>query len=167
MSDILPFTPPDERGPYRQRFSVAFDYDVYYTRGAFHLENHLLLDILNRKGEGRRHRVFACIDAGVAEAHPSLLREIKDYFHHHQQHVELVASPEIVPGGEEAKTNWQVVKDLMVALGNQHMDRQSYVVAIGGGSVLDMVGFVASLVHRGLRLIRLPTAFRANSLGDG
>jgi len=45
-----------------------------------------------------------------------------------------------VPGGERAKSQWKIVEDLMITLGNHHMDRHSYVIAIGGGSVLDMVG---------------------------
>jgi 3-dehydroquinate synthase len=56
----------------------------------------------------------------------------------------------------------------MFAFGNHHLDRQSYVLAIGGGAVLDMIGFVAALVHRGLRLIRMPTTVLAqNDAGVG
>ena len=164
MSDILHIHSSDgehsgEREGYvhHQRFAVEFDYEVHFTRNVFHPENTLLLEVLNRKKEGRRHRAFFSIDSGVAEAHPNLSRRIKDYFHRYQADVELVASPEVVPGGEEAKSSWQAVQDLMITLGNLHMDRQSYVVAIGGGSTLDMVGFATALVHRGLRLIRLPT----------
>jgi 3-dehydroquinate synthase len=38
------------------------------------------------------------------------------------------------------------------------LDRRSYVVVIGGGAVLDAVGFAAAIAHRGLRLVRLPTS---------
>ena len=37
------------------------------------------------------------------------------------------------------------------------MCRHSYVIVIGGGAALDMVGFAAATAHRGLRLIRFPT----------
>src|SRR3954451_5056175 len=49
-----------------------------------------------------------------------------------------------------------------------NLDRRSYVVVIGGGAVLDAVGFAASIAHRGLRLVRLPTTTlgQADS-GDG
>ena len=36
------------------------------------------------------------------------------------------------------------------------MCRHSYVIVIGGGAALDMVGFAAATAHRGLRLIRYP-----------
>ena len=153
---------------FHQRFSVDFDYEVHFTRNVFRADNELLLGVLNRKGEDRRHRVFVCIDSGVADAHPQLVRQIRDYGHVHQNDIDLVAAPEIVPGGESVKSNWQVVKDLMVSLGGHRLDRQSYVVAIGGGSVLDMVGFVTGLVHRGLRLVRMPTTVLAqNDAGVG
>ena len=44
-----------------------------------------------------------------------------------------------------------------------NLDRRSYVVVIGGGAVLDCVGFAAAIAHRGLRLVRLPTT----TLGQG
>ena len=37
------------------------------------------------------------------------------------------------------------------------LDRQSYVLIVGGGAVLDAVGFIASITHRGIRHIRIPT----------
>lgn len=168
MNSQDPRGPADSGSVYSQRFSVDFDYDVHFTRGVFDPSSELLLDVLDRRREGRRHRVLVCLDSGVLEAHPDLPRRIKDYAHEHQDRLELVGSPEIVPGGEEAKVDWKIVEDLMVTLGNHHMDRQSFVIAIGGGSVLDMVGFVTALVHRGLRLIRFPTTVLAqNDAGVG
>ena len=37
------------------------------------------------------------------------------------------------------------------------MDRQSFVIIVGGGAVMDAVGLAAALVHRGLRQVRVPT----------
>ena len=45
------------------------------------------------------------------------------------------------------------------------MCRHSYVIVIGGGAALDMVGLAAATAHRGLRLIRYPTT--SLSQGDG
>lgn len=173
MADILNL-PPEDRAPgdghyvHQQRFAVDYDYPVHFTRGVFNPDSTLLLDVLDRLNEQRRHRMFVCVDEGVAAAHPNLIRAIKHYCHEHLDRVELVASPECVQGGEGIKGNWRVVEELMVGFGNQHLDRQSYVLAIGGGAVLDMVGFVAALVHRGLRLIRMPTTVLAqNDAGVG
>src|SRR6202022_3179540 len=43
------------------------------------------------------------------------------------------------------------------------LDRRSYVVVVGGGAVLDAVGFAASIAHRGIRLVRLPTTTLAQA----
>ncbi len=41
-------------------------------------------------------------------------------------------------------------------------------LAVGGGAVLDLVGFAAAITHRGLRLIRAPTTVLAqNDAGIG
>ena len=45
------------------------------------------------------------------------------------------------------------------------MCRHSYVIIVGGGASLDLVGFAASTAHRGVRLIRFPTT--TLSQGDG
>ena len=39
----------------------------------------------------------------------------------------------------------------------QAIDRHSFLIAIGGGAVLDMAGFAAATAHRGVRHIRIPT----------
>jgi 3-dehydroquinate synthase len=140
-----------------QKMRVPFEYPVCFTRDVFAAENPLFADTLDRLKEGRRHRAVVYVDGGAAAAHPDLLRRIREYFHAHRERLELAGPPEVLPGGEEAKTGWAAVRDIMTRVGNEHLCRQSFVVAVGGGSVLDMVGFAASLVHRGLRLVRVPT----------
>jgi 3-dehydroquinate synthase len=52
----------------------------------------------------------------------------------------------------------------MLKVFNAHdLDRRSYVVVIGGGAVLDAVGFAAAIAHRGIRLVRLPTTTLAQA----
>jgi 3-dehydroquinate synthase len=51
------------------------------------------------------------------------------------------------------------------AINTAGMCRHSYVIVIGGGAVLDMVGFAAATAHRGIPLVRLPTT--SLSQGDG
>jgi len=153
---------------YLQRISVPFEYPVYFTRHLLGADNPLLADALDRLGEHRRHRAIVAVDGGLAEARPELIRQIKEYFHARPDRMELAAPPQTVPGGEAAKNGWEVVRDVMWTVGNCHLDRQSFVIAFGGGAVLDMVGFAASLVHRGLRLVRVPsTTLSQNDAGVG
>ncbi len=71
--------------------------------------------------------------------------------------MELVGAPRVVPGGEAIKNDFKIVEGFMRLLLEERLDRHSYVIAIGGGAVLDAVGLAAALVHRGLRLVRVPT----------
>lgn len=145
------------------RFSVAFDYPVHFTENAFDPSSDLLCRVFNRLDEGRRHRIVPCVDAGLASARPSLLRDIRDYAHAHSDSLEFAADPTLVPGGSVAKNDMSLLKDIIFTLGNLHIDRQSFVLAIGGGSVLDAVGFATAMTHRGVRFVRMPSTVLAQA----
>ncbi len=151
-----------------QSFSVPFSYPVHFTRNLFDLNNPLLCDVLNRLAENRCHRAIVYADEGAVSAHPALGSRIAAYFEKHAQSMELCSQPQVIPGGERIKENWDAVHRIIKEIGEQRLDRQSYVIAIGGGAVLDAVGFAAAIVHRGLRLIRVPTTTLAqNDAGIG
>lgn len=153
---------------YNQSFSVPFEYPVYFTRSLFSQDNPVLINALNRLDENRCHRAAIYIDSGVADAHESIFEQINAYFSAFTGKATLVSPPKILPGGETAKDGWNLVKQLIEEISNMHLDRQSYIIAIGGGAVLDMVGFASAIVHRGLRLIRIPTTTLAqNDAGIG
>lgn len=142
---------------YHQKFAAHFDYPVHFARDVFGADNPLFAAVLDRLGEHRRHRAAVYVDSGVVAAHPNLIAQINEYFHRHPEQLELAGAVQTVPGGPKAKHDYNLVRDVMWTIGNLHLDRQSYVVAVGGASVLDMLGFATSIVHRGLRLVRLPT----------
>jgi 3-dehydroquinate synthase len=144
-------------GIYRQRFSVAFEYDVFVTRGVFDPQNRVLLDALCRREPTRRHRLYCVVDDGVARAFPGLGRAIASYCSAHDAQLELLEEPRIVPGGERSKTSPELIESLQHDLYRLGVDRQSFVLAIGGGAMLDAVGYAAATTHRGVRIVRLPT----------
>ena len=65
-----------------------------------------------------------------------------------------------IPAGEKSKTLKQagVICDRMIAAG---LDRQSFVVGLGGGMIGDLSGFVAAIYHRGIPHIQIPTTLLA------
>jgi 3-dehydroquinate synthase len=65
-----------------------------------------------------------------------------------------------IPAGEKSKTLKQVgaICDQMIAGG---LDRQSFVIGLGGGVVGDISGFVAAIYHRGIPHIQIPTTLLA------
>jgi 3-dehydroquinate synthase len=62
-----------------------------------------------------------------------------------------------VPGGEDCKNDAGVIDLIYQAVEKYAIDRHSYILVLGGGAVIDCVGFAAATAHRGIRLIRMPT----------
>ncbi len=151
-----------------QRFSVPFDYPVHFTEKLFDPENSVLRDVLTRLEPERRHRCLVFLDDGLLEARPSLADDVSRYARAHAERMELVTDPVAVPGGERIKSELYFVEQMQQLLYDHHIDRHSYVIAIGGGAVLDAVGLVAATTHRGVRHIRVPTTVLAqNDSGVG
>jgi 3-dehydroquinate synthase len=65
-----------------------------------------------------------------------------------------------VPEGEEAKS-LQTVTALHRQLATQEAHRDDVVVALGGGAVGDLAGFVAATYMRGVRFVQVPTTLTA------
>lgn len=141
----------------RQQISVGWEFPVVFTQGLFDHSNLTLMETLDRLGENRRHRAMIFIDGNVATARPTLADEAEAYFAAHPQALELVEAPSYVPGGEAIKNDFSLLENFMRQMLNAHLDRQSFVIIVGGGAVMDAVGLAAALVHRGLRQIRVPT----------
>lgn len=146
----------------RQRFSVPFEYPVVFGRGMTAPDTPLLAETIAH-GESDPRRVLVFVDAGVAEAHPLLEERLQAYARRWADRMALVGPVVRVPGGEAAKTASGAVTDAMRRMADAHLCRHSVVLAIGGGSALDLVGLAASLVHRGLRLVRMPTTVLAQA----
>jgi 3-dehydroquinate synthase len=152
----------------QQRIEVAWDFPVVFTQDLFAPANPVLVETLNRRGEDRRHRAIVFIDGFVAKTHPELAARVGAYFAAHPERLELLGPPQIVPGGEAVKNDFSLVEGFMRLLLERHLDRQSFVIIIGGGAVLDAVGLAAALVHRGVRQVRVPTTVLSqNDAGVG
>jgi 3-dehydroquinate synthase len=65
-----------------------------------------------------------------------------------------------IPAGENSKTLKQAgaICDRMLAVG---LDRQSFVVGLGGGIIGDISGFVAAIYQRGIPHVQIPTTLLA------
>jgi len=161
--------PATENGHvYRQRFSVPFEYVVCFTKGVFAADNPLLARVLSGQEPGRRHRVLCILDHGVHAAWPQLDQAICAYFQAHSHALDLVAPPLVVTGGELAKQSTEVVDRVHAAIRRHGIDRHSFVLGVGGGAMLDAVGYAAATAHRGVRLLRVPTTVLAqNDSGVG
>lgn len=65
-----------------------------------------------------------------------------------------------IPAAEKSKTLEQAgaICDQMIAAG---LDRQSFVIGLGGGMIGDISGFVAAIYHRGIPHVQIPTTLLA------
>jgi 3-dehydroquinate synthase len=66
----------------------------------------------------------------------------------------------LVPSGESAK-NWHTLGSILQKLLEFNLDVKSNLVGVGGGSVLDLTGFIASIYKRGIKHAFVPTTLLA------
>jgi 3-dehydroquinate synthase len=66
----------------------------------------------------------------------------------------------VLPDGEAHK-NWQTLNSIFDALLEQHADRKTTLIALGGGVIGDMAGFAAACYMRGVPFIQVPTTLLA------
>jgi 3-dehydroquinate synthase len=152
---------PSQRADVRQQsFSVTYEYPVVFTRDAFALENRCLIEALSRRESNKRHRCLVCVDGSVLASLPDLACQIEDYAAARAESMDIVGFVPVV-GGEACKNDPKTVSNLLEVFSQQAIDRHSFVIAIGGGAVLDVVGYAATIFHRGVRHIRFPTTVLA------
>jgi 3-dehydroquinate synthase len=144
-----------------QRFTVDYQYPVYFTERLFDPVNPILAEVVTRLEPERRHRCLVFVDEGLLGARPGLSDEVERYCAHHGRRLALVAPPIPAPGGERVKNELFFVEQMQRQVFDHAIDRHSYVLAIGGGALLDAVGLVAATTHRGVRLIRVPSTVLA------
>jgi len=151
----------------QQSFPVRYDYAVTFTRRAFDLGNPTLRHVLASAGSFR-HRVLPVIDSGVLAADTTLAERLLVYADAHADAIDLADELLVVRGGEACKSDTSEVDRLHDAIGRHRLCRHSFVLVIGGGAVLDAMGFAAAVAHRGVRIVRMPTTVLAqNDAGIG
>lgn len=143
-------------------FAVPFVHRVRFTRDVLGADADVLWEVLE-PSEGRPPRVQFWVDECLAAARPDLPARLKELARSRQDRLALAGKVQVVPGGEACKNDVHILERMLKVFHAADLDRRSYVVAIGGGAVLDAVGFAAAVAHRGIRLVRLPTTTLAQA----
>jgi len=138
----------------QRQIQVGWQLRVFFTEDVFNPDNPVLKDAL---ADAPQRKALAVLEDSLAQALPGLEARIERYFSSHTNRLQLVRSPLLVCGGERAKNSLTLVTDILSQIDRHHIDRHSYLVAVGGGALLDVAGFTATTAHRGLRLVRIPT----------
>lgn len=151
----------------KQEFQVNFNFDLIFTSNLFDQKNDVLVNVLD-SSSSRNTKVVIVVDEGVSLAHPQLKDSILNYFVSHNSKISICGDIVEIPGGEQSKNEEKYIQNILEAINEFGVDRHSYVIAIGGGAVLDAVGYAAAIAHRGVRLVRIPTTILSqNDSGVG
>ena len=146
----------------KQSFNIQYEYQLYFTSGLFNTENPIFAKLIADYKNTDPIKLLFVIDEGVEKHHTHLKTQIIEYCKSnnlHLQHTDTL----VVPGGEQSKNSDTSIALTLQAIHENKICRHSFVVVIGGGAVIDMVGYAAAIAHRGVKLIRIPTTVLAQN----
>jgi 3-dehydroquinate synthase len=143
-------------GALEQVFSITYRYPVHQTRGVFAPDNPLLAQLV-----GRGARLLCVVDDGAYRHHPRLLGALGHYCEQHGLGLAADCSL-LLDGGEAAKTPYQVA-EVQDAIWRAGLSSHAYVLAVGGGALIDVVGYAVATLRVAPRLIRFPTTVFAQA----
>jgi 3-dehydroquinate synthase len=152
---------PIRHGCIEQKLHLTFRYAVHFTEDVFSSSNTVLRDVIAASADHKPARTVFVVDSAVAACHPRLSADIEAYCLKHREAMTLAAPACVIAGGEDAKNDERHLTTVLETINSAGICRHSYVVAIGGGAVLDVAGYAAAIAHRGVRLVRIPTTVLA------
>ena len=140
-------------------YDICFDVPqvqrLRFTKDVFGTDIEVLTALIERSGPAPA-KVQIWVDSGLQAAQGDALKKLHARLNE-EEHIDVVDDVQFVPGGEDCKRDPRLVESILSVFNKANLDRRSYVLVIGGGAVLDAVGFAAATAHRGIRLIRIPT----------
>ena len=152
-------------------FSVPYRHRVWFCENVFESATDVLQDCFNSSADGvadgtaelsDNAKVQIWIDDAVAESNRNFVESLTQWVNS-EGNLQLTRQPNIISGGEACKNDSSVVQNILAAINDDQLDRRSYIVVVGGGAVLDVVGYAAAVAHRGIRLIRFPSTTLAQA----
>ena len=131
-------------------------YPIEIVDDVFAEGNATLADTLKAIAGTDAAKVALVADANVVQRTEGLGLKIGKYFKEHG--ITLAASPVVISGGEKIKADGlQSAMLVATSLVDARIGANDVVIALGGGTVLDVTGYVAAQVRGGLKLLRMPT----------
>jgi 3-dehydroquinate synthase len=144
----------------QRQIQVGWQLRVFFTEDVFAPDNLTLRDAL---ADTDPRKVLVVIEDSLGQARPALEKQIENYFSKYAKELQLVRPPLPVVGGEQSKNSIPLVTEILSHIDRHHIDRHSYLVAVGGGALLDVAGFAAAIAHRSVRHVRIPTTTLAQA----
>ncbi len=138
-------------------FTVPFVHQLRVTDDVTGADFGQLLGVLDG-GEAGTAKVLVIAESSLSKAANRISHRLAM-----SDGIDLVSEPVLVTGGEEVKNSTAATMGVLARINEGNLDRRSYIIAIGGGAMLDAVGYAAAIAHRGIRLVRLPTTTLAQA----
>lgn len=156
MNPLLTKADAPHQPNYEKPISVVGIHHLLFTTGAFRTGNRGFAEILERSDLRLPAPTAVFADSQVIREWPELEAEVRDYAEAHPDLLSLL-SFESVDGGEVSKNGLDSLNQILSTINREGICRKSLVIAVGGGAVLDVVGYAAAIAHRGVPLVRFPT----------
>ncbi|MBC23016.1 MAG: 3-dehydroquinate synthase [Phycisphaerae bacterium] len=147
----------DQNSIYGGSFQVPFDHGVHFTKDLFNPANPLLGSVLESNDPAMNPRMIVVADRNMAEAWPDLEKSARAYIDAMDAPMPRFEEFLVVTGGEQAKNDMGTFDAVVEAIDRNGICRKSWVIGVGGGAMLDAVGFASATSHRGIRHVRVPT----------
>ncbi len=141
----------------QRRIQLSFAHTIYFTENLFHPANVLLVEVLHASEPIRVPKVLIVLDECLNAAQRRLSQQMEAYFGRFKDSLNLIAPPIILEGGERLKNSYFHVSNIQSEIDRYDIDRHSYLIAVGGGALLDVAGLAAATAHRGIRHVRVPS----------
>ena len=133
----------------------CFNYPVEFTADVFGASE-VLADILKKVTGSDEPKVLIVADMNVVQRVEGLGSKIGRYVQDHG--IRLAGSPVVLAGGEKVKAdNLQSALRIVSEMLSAKIGCDDVVLAIGGGTLLDVAGYAAAQVRGGVKLVRMPT----------
>lgn len=139
-----------------QNFQIKFNYKILFTKNVFNKKNKILLKALNEHTKTKKN-IIIFIDKNILKIKPNIEKNIISYCNVYKKYINLKCDPIKITCGEKIKNHYNLAKILYKIIDDYKICRQSYIISIGGGTLQDLIGFIASTAHRGVKTIRIPT----------
>jgi len=133
----------------------CFSYPVEFVEDAFGASP-VLAETLKKVTGSENPNVLIVADMNVVQRTEGLGSKIGHYVQEHG--LRLAGSPVVIAGGEKVKAdNLQSALKVVSALLSARLGRNDVVLALGGGTILDVAGYAAAQVRGGVKIVRMPT----------
>jgi len=127
----------------------SLKYPVEFIDGVFG-DSAVLADLV------QGHKVLLVADNNVVQHVEGLGKRIGAYVRAHG--IELAGAPVVMAGGERIKNdNLQSAARVVAAASEAGLGLDDFILALGGGTLLDVAGWAAAQFAGGVRLVRVPT----------